>query len=167
MLLKAAGASIQTPTFIAPCILNGPSRNLRVGENSFIGRANLHLHGEISIGRNVVINDGVTLLTASHDVFDPDFRTILRPITIHDYAWIATGAVILPGVTIGFGAVIGAGAVVSKDVPARTIAVGNPCRFLTRRREISLRYRPTDLVAAFEAWIDRDKQMPIATDHIN
>jgi acetyltransferase-like isoleucine patch superfamily enzyme len=32
----------------------------------------------------------------------------------------------MPGVTIGEGAIIGAGSLVTKDVPAWTIAVGNP-----------------------------------------
>ena len=35
-----------------------------------------------------------------------------------------------PGVTIGDNCVIGAGSVVTKDIPANSIAVGNPCRVL-------------------------------------
>ena len=51
-----------------------------------------------------------------------------------------TGAhsVVLPGVTIGDNAVIGAGSIVTKDIPANTVAVGNPCRVM---REISDRDR--------------------------
>jgi maltose O-acetyltransferase len=45
-----------------------------------------------------------------------------QPIHIADYAWIATNAIILPGVKIGRGAV-GAGAVVSKDVADYSIVV--------------------------------------------
>lgn len=45
-------------------------------------------------------------------------------------ASIGSGAVVLAGVTIGEGAVVGAGAVVTKDVPARTIVVGNPARIV-------------------------------------
>lgn len=38
----------------------------------------------------------------------------------------------LPGVTIGEGCVIGAGSVVTKDIPANSVAVGNPCRVIRK-----------------------------------
>jgi galactoside O-acetyltransferase len=44
--------------------------------------------------------------------------------------WVGSGAVILPGVTIGENAVIGAGSVVTRDIPANVVAVGNPCRVI-------------------------------------
>ena len=45
-------------------------------------------------------------------------------------ASIGTSSTIMCGVTIGEYAVVGAGSVVTKDVPARTIVVGNPAAFL-------------------------------------
>jgi maltose O-acetyltransferase len=51
-----------------------------------------------------------------------------KPITIGADVWVGGGAMICPGVTIGAGAVIGAGSVVTRDVPERVLAVGNPCR---------------------------------------
>ncbi len=151
--LRWRGAQIESPVFIAPIIRNGPARNLVLGSGSFLGRVELHLHDRVSIGRNVVINDGVRLLTASHDVQDADFRHVKAPILIGDHAWIATGAILLPGVTVGAGAVIGAGAVVARDVPEYGIAVGNPARLLDKKRQRVLRYQPVRLVAAFEAWL--------------
>jgi len=68
------------------------------------------LHDEVRIGSHVCINDGVVILTASHDVNDPHWRAVTKPVVIDDYAWIATGATILPGVRIGRGAVVGASA---------------------------------------------------------
>ncbi|TFG34077.1 acyltransferase [Candidatus Thorarchaeota archaeon] len=47
-------------------------------------------------------------------------------------AWLATGAIILPGVTIGEGAIIAAGAVISKDVPPLTLFAGNPARMVQK-----------------------------------
>ena len=54
------------------------------------------------------------------------------PIVIEDGAWIGAGAIILPGITIGEYAVIGAGSVVTKDIPAYTIAAGNPCKLIRK-----------------------------------
>ena len=50
--------------------------------------------------------------------------------TIRRGARIGGGAIICPQVEIGEDAFVGAGAVVTKDVPARTVVVGNPARFL-------------------------------------
>lgn len=60
------------------------------------------------------------------------------PVVIEDDVWIGSGAIIVPGVSIGKGSVIGAGSVVTKDVSANVIAVGNPCKVL---REITERDR--------------------------
>ena len=47
--------------------------------------------------------------------------------------WIATGAYVLPGVTIGEGSVVGAGSVVTKDVEPWTVVAGNPAKFIKKR----------------------------------
>jgi maltose O-acetyltransferase len=152
-LLRWRGARIEAPAFLAPCTINGPVQNLTIGKYSFVGRVTLHLHDRISIGTHVIINDGATLFTASHDVFDPSFSLVKRPIVIKDYSWIATGAMVLPGITIGFGSVVGAGAVVTHDVPDLHIAVGNPARVLPGSRSGHFDHRPACLVAAFQAWV--------------
>ena len=38
--------------------------------------------------------------------------------------------IVLAGVTIGENAVIGAGSVVTRSIPARSVAVGNPARVI-------------------------------------
>lgn len=50
--------------------------------------------------------------------------------TIGNNVWIGANVTILPNVTIGDNCVIGAGSVVTKDIPANTVAAGNPCRVL-------------------------------------
>ena len=52
----------------------------------------------------------------------------LLPTLVRKGASIGANATILPGLTIGEGAMVGAGAVVTKDVPPRTLDVGNPAR---------------------------------------
>ena len=55
-----------------------------------------------------------------------------KPITIGDDVWIGGNVTILPGVTIGHRCTIGAGSVVTKDIPADSIAVGNPCHVIKK-----------------------------------
>jgi maltose O-acetyltransferase len=47
---------------------------------------------------------------------------------MEDNVWLGNRVIVLPGVTIGHDAVVGAGAVVVKDIPPRSVAIGNPAR---------------------------------------
>lgn len=85
----------------------------------------------ITIGEDCQIGPNVQLLTPTHPVEPQPRRDRLeaaQPITIGDNVWLGGGAIVLPGVTIGNNSVIGAGAVVTRDVPANSVAVGNPAR---------------------------------------
>ncbi|WP_047047183.1 sugar O-acetyltransferase [Vibrio mexicanus] len=85
----------------------------------------------VYLGEYVQIGPNVVISTAGHP-FDLAERVrpiaIGNPITIGDSVWIGAGAIILDGVTIGDRTIIGAGSVVTKDIPADSVAVGNPCR---------------------------------------
>nr|WP_242035357.1 hypothetical protein [Aphanizomenon flos-aquae] len=96
----------------------------------------------ITIGSHVILSEGVTILTGNHELHTPDFAGKLLPIKIEDYAWIATKAIILQGVTIGRGAVVGAGAVVREDVPPLGIVIGNPASLVGYRRCNDFTYNP-------------------------
>lgn len=88
---------------------------------------------EIRIGRNCQLGPNIQLLTPIHPLEIEPRREgweAGEPITIGDDVWLGGGVTVLPGVNIGDGAVIGAGAVVTKDVPARCLAVGNPARVI-------------------------------------
>ena len=64
---------------------------------------------------------------------DPAIRRsqiTMAPIRIGRGVWIAAGATVLQGVTVGDDAVVAAGAVVTKDVPPRTLVAGVPARFI-------------------------------------
>ena len=84
----------------------------------------------VTIGTNVLFGPGVQLYAATHPLGAEVRRTLelARPIAIGDDCWLGGNAIVCPGVTIGAGCVIGAGAVVTKDVPAYSLAVGNPAR---------------------------------------
>jgi acetyltransferase-like isoleucine patch superfamily enzyme len=55
---------------------------------------------------------------------------LMKGPTIRRRARVGGGAVLCPGVEIGEEAFVGAGAVVTRDVPPRTVVVGNPARVL-------------------------------------
>ena len=107
---------------------------LSIGHNSFIGD-NTYLTGgveRIMIGSNCDISSNVIITTGTHIIDMKGENSagvgISKAIIIGNGVWIGIGTIILPGVTIGDKAIIGAGSVVNKDIPAFTIAVGNPCK---------------------------------------
>jgi acetyltransferase-like isoleucine patch superfamily enzyme len=152
-ILISQGASIHPTAEIGRVKVDGHKLNLTIGAHSFLGTVNIALHEHVVIGENVCINDGVQLLTASHDVVDPQWNHVKAKVTIDDYAWIAINAIILPGVHIGKGAVVGAGAVVSKDVAPGDIVVGNPAKVINNKRTAILNYNPCEFLAANRAWL--------------
>jgi acetyltransferase-like isoleucine patch superfamily enzyme len=108
--------------------------SFRLGRNSTINeRCRLDNRGCLSIGDNVSISAEVCILTADHDPQDPKFAGRTRPVTLQDYVFIGTRALILPGVTIGRGAVVGAGSVVTKNVAPLAIVAGSPAREIGKR----------------------------------
>lgn len=111
--------------------------------------ARLHLGPGVGIsgsvlcaGLSIEIGEG-TILGSGSMVLDNDFhspsgewgwcgdnRTNARPVKIGRGVFIGARAIVLKGVTIGDRAVVGAGAVVTRDVPDRHFAVGNPAKMI-------------------------------------
>jgi acetyltransferase-like isoleucine patch superfamily enzyme len=151
--LISMGANIAETAEIGIATINGKKDNLSIGNFSTLGRVEIALHDKVTIGKYVCINDGVVILSASHDVLDPLWQHKKAPIFIGDYAWIATNAIILPGVSIGRGAVVGAGAVVSKNVNDYSIVIGNPAKEITKKRVDTLDYNPCEFLATNNAWL--------------
>lgn len=89
----------------------------------------------IDIGADVQIGPQVQLLTPTHPT-DPEPRRAkweaAEPIVIGDNVWLGGGVIVCPGVTIGPDTVVGAGSVVTRDLPDRVVAVGNPARVIRR-----------------------------------
>lgn len=106
--------------------------NVHWGNNSFANFGLVLLDvAPIHIGDYVLLGTNVQLLTPIHPL-DADKRKAgwesAKPIHIHNNVWIGSGAIVLPGVTIGENSVIGAGSVVTKDVEPGVVVVGNPAR---------------------------------------
>lgn len=113
-----------------------------IGENSRINRdCTLDIRCGLTIGDNVSISPEVMILGLSHDYNDPSFSDLdPGPITIEDYVWIGSRAMILPGVTLGRGAVVAAGSIVTKDVAPMTVVAGVPAKPVALRDSGALAY---------------------------
>ena len=111
---------------------------IRFGRNFYANSGCTILDGgAVTIGDNVLLAPNVALYTVNHPLY-PILRNQTwehtAPITIGNNVWLGGNTVVLPGVSIGDNSVIGAGSVVVKNIPANSLAVGNPCRVL---RQIS------------------------------
>jgi acetyltransferase-like isoleucine patch superfamily enzyme len=89
----------------------------------------------ISIGDDVKITDGVTILTHGYDwsVLSVVYHEMLGSsgkVTIGNNVFIGMKTTILKGVTIGNNVVIGASSLVNRDIPDNTVYAGNPAKFI-------------------------------------
>lgn len=106
--------------------------NIEVGKNFYMN-VNCVILDEASVtfGDNVFIAPNCAFYTAGH-TFEVEQRNrgleYAKPISVGNNVWIGGNVVVVPGVTIGDNSVIGAGSVVTKDIPANSLAVGNPCK---------------------------------------
>ena len=114
-------------------------KGLRIGDNTFIGpHCTLGAGGGITIGQDVTLGAYVQLLAENHNFSDSHLKineqgVSRQGIVIEDDCWLGNSVVVLDGVHIGEGAVVGAASVVTHDIPARSIAVGNPARVIKQR----------------------------------
>lgn len=110
----------------------------QIGKNSVINaKCRVDNRGIIIIGDNVAISQGVTILTADHDLNSSDFIGRTKHVEIKDFVWIGTNAMILPGVILEKGAAVAAGSVVTKNVNEFEIIAGIPSKKIgIRSREL-------------------------------
>jgi serine acetyltransferase len=89
----------------------------------------------IEIGADATISANVQIIAHDAAMFRSTGYTLVRPVKIGVKSYIGAGVTILPGAVIGDGAVVGAGSVVTGEIPAGTVAVGNPARVIGSARE--------------------------------
>lgn len=108
---------------------------LLIGDHTYINRASsIDCTYSIKIGDSCAISDNVQILDSDFHTIKHDGITSIcsKPIHIGNHVWIGRSVIVLKGVTIGDGAIIGAGSVVTRDIPPRCLAVGNPARVIKK-----------------------------------
>jgi acetyltransferase-like isoleucine patch superfamily enzyme len=122
----------ETFSLIPPFYTTGGT-DITVGRHVFVNQnCTFYDLGGLAIGDEVMIGPNVSLITSGHPL-DPSQRrdfVVAKPIVIERNVWIAAGATVIGGVTVGENAVVAAGAVVTKDVPPNTLVGGNPARVI-------------------------------------
>ena len=104
---------------------------LEIGDRSYINSGVImHARKNISIGSNAKIGENVWISDCDFHEVDEGDGVRVGPVVIGSNVWMANGAVVLPGVTIGDHSVVGAGAVVTKSFPPRSVIAGNPARLI-------------------------------------
>jgi acetyltransferase-like isoleucine patch superfamily enzyme len=120
--------------------INNGVGDVLVGHHSLVGMGNV-LIGPVTIGNNVILAQNVVASGLNHEYRDIHTPICLQKITkaqiiIEDDCWIAANVVITSGVTIGKHCVVAAGAVVTKDIPAYSIAAGNPAKVIKKYDDV-------------------------------
>ncbi|WP_249780056.1 DapH/DapD/GlmU-related protein [Bradyrhizobium sp. dw_411] len=127
------GRKVDDSFLLIPPFYATGGADTRIGRNVFINQnCTFYDLGGLDIADDVMIGPNVSLITSGHPV-EPSRRrdfTIAKPIVIERNVWIAAGAIIIGGVTVGENSVVAAGAVVTKDVPPNTLVGGNPAKVI-------------------------------------
>lgn len=107
-----------------------------IGDYSWIGdNVKFYSLDEIHVGSNCVVSQESYLCTGSHNIKDPHFGLITKPIVIKDGAWVASDVFVYPGITINEKAVVAARSTVTKDIPANEVHAGSPAKYIKKRLE--------------------------------
>lgn len=127
------GKNVDESFLLIPPFYTAGGDEIRVGRNVFVNQnCTFYDLGGLDIADDVMIGPNVSIITTAHPL-DPAQRraaTIGKPIVIERNVWIAAGATIIGGVTVGENSVVAAASVVTKDVPPNTLVGGNPARVI-------------------------------------
>jgi acetyltransferase-like isoleucine patch superfamily enzyme len=123
------GKKVDDSFVLIPPFYTTGGLEINVGRNVFVNQnCTFYDLGGLDIADDVMIGPNVSIVTSGHPI-EPSQRrasVIAKPIVIERHVWIAAGATIIGGVTIGENSVVAAGSAVTKDVPPNTLVGGNP-----------------------------------------
>jgi acetyltransferase-like isoleucine patch superfamily enzyme len=116
-------------------------RGVNIGKNVYIGS---QCSIDNAYPEYVYINDNVSIAPECFIVahsnpyshFNKVTSSMVSPVIIEQGAWICARSLVLPGVIIGENAIVSAGSVIDKNLPARSVAAGNPARIIAEKLPI-------------------------------
>jgi acetyltransferase-like isoleucine patch superfamily enzyme len=123
------------------CALRCHEGSLRVGDRVVLGGRNtVNAYLDVEIGDDVIFADGIYVTDFDHRYADrvvpiQKQGIVTSPVRIGADSWIGEKVSVLRGADIGPGSVIGAQAVVKGEIPAYSVAVGQPARVVKKRGE--------------------------------
>jgi len=142
-ILNSDNENSNTPIPTPVKFVIGKNSIIKIGDNCDLNGVAITAYQSVVIGNRVQIGAGGLITdTDLHPVNIDDRRKQIlgeafpiaqvakSEVVIEDDVWIGFGVMVLKGVRIGRGAIVGAGSVVTKDVPAFSIAGGNPAKVL-------------------------------------
>jgi acetyltransferase-like isoleucine patch superfamily enzyme len=135
---ELTGRSVDDSFTLIPPFYTSYGLDIRVGRRVFINQCcTLYDMGGVTIADLVMIGPNVNIITTGHPLPPSERRAYVeaKPIVIQKNVWIAAGATIIGGVTVGENSVVAAGAVVTKDVPPNSLVAGVPATVIRSLEE--------------------------------
>ncbi len=113
-------------------LVTAPGGVIEIGDRVFINYGvSISAHQLVKIGNRCQIGNYTLIMDNDyHQIGDKTMLGQSKPIILEDDVWLGARVIVLKGVRIGQGAVIGAGSVVTRDIPPRSVAVGQPARVI-------------------------------------
>ena len=134
LVLRAFGAKVGKGARVHASVSVWLPANLELGDQALIGPGvRLYNQGRISIGARSVISQRAHICASTHDVRDPLFQLVVRPVCIGAQCWVAAEAFVGPGVTMGDRSVLGARGALFSDAEPDAVYAGNPAAFVKPR----------------------------------
>lgn len=134
MLLCLFGARLHPTAKVYPGVQVWYPPHLEMGPYACIGPGVIcYSMAPVKLDAYALVSQRAHLCAGTHDVDDPDFQLVTKPIHLQANAWVAAEAFVGPGVTVGEGAVLGARAVTFKNLEPWTIYIGSPAKAVRAR----------------------------------
>jgi acetyltransferase-like isoleucine patch superfamily enzyme len=131
-LLRLCGANIGVNVRLGTHVkILGPWRLHIEDDVSIAYGVTLDARGGLVLRRGSLIGFQSVLLTYTHVSDNPEIPVHWQgaysaPVVVERNAWLGARCLVLPGNTIGEGSIVAAMSVVSRSVPARVVAAGQP-----------------------------------------